>query len=244
MEDYKTGHRERLRSRAENQGIDSLRPHEILELILCYAVPRVDMNETARILILRFGSLKGVLNASEEELLSVPGVGKAVVEWLGLTRELVDAYAASDSSHHKQIFRHREAIKYVLSFSRDMLPPCCTVIYTDFNKRVIMKSILCDSLSWYEPEYMRRIITESIALQAKHIILVLFSGNIPFEFEECDAKNLLNLARSLNAINVELLDFITCSESDIVSLNAKGAMDIILSESKNASLHEYYVSDR
>lgn len=240
MEDYKTGHRERLRTRAEDNGIDNMRSHEILELILCYAVPRVDMNETARILIRRFGSLKGVLCATEEELLSVDNVGKSVVEWLGITRELISAYAAMEPADQKQIFRQKDAIEYVLSFSEIIRPPRCAVIYTDFSKRILMKSMICDSLAWAEPEYIRHIITEAISLQAKNAILVLFTGPAAVEFDENDIRNLLNLARSLRAINVELLDCIIRSESDVISMNTQGAMDIIRKESRNIALHEDY----
>jgi len=242
MDDYKTGHRERLRARAEDQGLDNMRSHEILELLLCYAVPRVDMNETARILIRRFGSLENVLNASEEDILSVPGAGKSVVEWLGVTRELVSAYAAMDPSDQMKIFRHKDAIQYTLSFANEIKPPQCVMIFTDFNKRILMKSLLCDSLSWAAPEYTRRIITEAIALQAKHAILAIFSGPAVIEFDAHDFENLVNLTRSLSAIDVELLDCIIASESEITSMNAKGLLDIIRNESKNKSLHEEYAA--
>jgi len=241
MEDYKTGHRERLRARAIDPGIDNLRSHEILELILCYAVPRVDMNETARQLILRFGSLQNVLNASEEELTSVSGVGKSVVEWLGMTRELISAYAAIDPADQKQIFRYKDAVHYARSMKDRIQPPVCMVVFTDFNRRIIMKSVLCNSLAWSEPEYMRRIITEAIALQAKHVILSIFSGIVPMEFDERDVESLLNLSRSLSAIKVDFLDCILVSEAETISLNAKGIMDIIRQESKNTRLHEDYL---
>ena len=243
MEDYKTGHRERLRARAEDPGIDSMRSHEILDLILCYAVPRVNMNETARILIRRFGSLHNVLNASEEELMSVKGVGKSVVEWLGITRELVSAYSAIDPADQKRILRHRDAVQYALSFKGDVHPPQCAVVFMDFNKRILMKSFLCDSLSWAEPEYMRRIITEAISLQAKYAILTIFTGTLPMEFESYELGNLLKLSRSLRAIEVELLDCILISETDVVSMNANGVMDVIRGESKNTALHEDYASE-
>ena len=47
----------------------------MLELLLTYAIPRVDTNPIAHALIRRFGSLHGVLEASSEELGQVAGVG-------------------------------------------------------------------------------------------------------------------------------------------------------------------------
>ena len=240
MDDYKTGHRERLRNRVEDTGMDIMRSHEILEFILCHAVPRVDMNETARILIKRFGSLKNVLEAPSEELLAVRGVGKSVVEWLGIVREMVDAYDSIDPSDHKKIMRYTDALEYVVDLKKKIQPPQSIVLYIDFNRRIMMKEIICSSLSWVQPEFTRRIIRQSIALQARSIILVLFPGNTPFEYEESDIQNLLDFSRSLHAIQTELLDCIIVEESSVKSLNACGVMDIIRNESKNRSLHEEY----
>lgn len=71
------GHRERLRARLEREGIDHFAPHEVLELILFYSVPRANTNPIAHRLMERFGSLSGVLEAPPAELLKVPGVGPA-----------------------------------------------------------------------------------------------------------------------------------------------------------------------
>lgn len=49
------GHRERLRARLEREGIDHFAPHEVLELILFYSVPRANTNPIAHRLMERFG---------------------------------------------------------------------------------------------------------------------------------------------------------------------------------------------
>ena len=69
------GHRERLRKRYLQEGLSSFAPHETLELLLTYAIPRVDTNEPAHRLIDRFGSFSGVLEAPAVELQQVEGIG-------------------------------------------------------------------------------------------------------------------------------------------------------------------------
>ncbi len=70
------GHRNRLRRRFLDRGLGSLHDHETLELLLTYAIPRKDVKPLAKTLINRFGSFAGVLDATEYDLTSVPGIGE------------------------------------------------------------------------------------------------------------------------------------------------------------------------
>ena len=243
MEDYKTGHRKRLRKRMERGSIDAMRSHEILEFLLCYAVPRVDMNETARILIHKFGSLKNVLDAAPEDLMSVKGVGKAVVEWLGIVREIVESYSCISPFDHKRIIRLSEALEYVAALKKKVHPPESMVIFLDFNNRIMMKRSICNSLDWCRSEFTREIIRDAVRIHAKSVILALYPGNVPMEYEESDIQNILNFSRSLRAVQMELLDCIISGETYIKSLDSCGVMDIIRNESRHHILHEEYIPE-
>lgn len=58
-----SGHRARLKQRFLQSGLLGWSDHEILELLLCYAIPRGDVNGLSHALIDSFGSLAGVLDA-------------------------------------------------------------------------------------------------------------------------------------------------------------------------------------
>ena len=58
------GHRDRLRRRFADFGLDAFTDVQALELLLFYAKPRQDTNELAHRLLQRFGSLEDVFNAS------------------------------------------------------------------------------------------------------------------------------------------------------------------------------------
>lgn len=88
------GHRKRIMDRLKS-GPDSLQDHEILEILLFNALPRVNTNPIAHDLIKSFGSLSGVFSASVEQLCSVRGIGSSAAEYIrciGMCFERVRAY--------------------------------------------------------------------------------------------------------------------------------------------------------
>lgn len=83
------GHRERLRNRFLNNGLDSLEDHEALELLLFYSISRRDTNPIAHALMKKFGSFSAVLSAPAEELETVEGVGPGTVTLFRLLPQIM-----------------------------------------------------------------------------------------------------------------------------------------------------------
>ena len=65
------GHRQRMKERLLRDGLESFSEHEMLELLLFYALPYRDTNALGHVLIDRFGSLCNVLDAAYADLLKV-----------------------------------------------------------------------------------------------------------------------------------------------------------------------------
>ena len=85
------GHRKRMRDKFLKQGGDAFLTHEILEMVLFYALPRCNTNEIAHALIDKFGSFRGVLDAEMEELTEVKGIGDSaamLIQLLSVTNRL------------------------------------------------------------------------------------------------------------------------------------------------------------
>ena len=77
MKDNKSiheGHRQRLKNKFIENGFQGFEPHNILEMLLFYSIPRKDTNEIAHNLLNHFGTLKNVFNASFEDLIQVDGI--------------------------------------------------------------------------------------------------------------------------------------------------------------------------
>lgn len=87
------GHRERLRARYARSGLDDFADHEVLELLLTYAIPRIDVNEPAHDLVNRFGSVAGALDALPEELCEIDRVGPGAAQFLTMLPAVFRRYA-------------------------------------------------------------------------------------------------------------------------------------------------------
>ena len=86
------GHRERLRKRFAENGFSGFAEHEILELLLTFAIPRVNTNPHAHRLIEQFGSLNKVLEANQKELETVEGIGMRAAAFLSMLLPLFREY--------------------------------------------------------------------------------------------------------------------------------------------------------
>ena len=70
------GHRERVREEFLKFGLGHFPHHKLLEMLLYFTIPRGDTNQTARLLLERFGSFSQVIDAPIGLLTRVEGIGK------------------------------------------------------------------------------------------------------------------------------------------------------------------------
>ncbi len=76
------GHRARLKKRFLRDMGESMEPHELLELLLFFAIPRRNTNNMAHALLARFGTLDGVIRAPVEDLMELDGIGESAAIYL------------------------------------------------------------------------------------------------------------------------------------------------------------------
>ncbi len=107
------GHRGRLKAEFLARP-ETFPDHKLLELLLFYANPRGDTNPTAHELLGRFGSLAGVMDATNEALVHTKGVGEHTAALFRVIKELGRRYSAQRASvddivsatrHAAEIFR-------------------------------------------------------------------------------------------------------------------------------------------
>ena len=108
------GHREKMRRRFLETGLEGFADHEALELLLYYAIPRRDTNPIAHALMERYDSLSGVLNAPVEDLEKVEGIGESAAILLSLVSRLSRKARIADASQETILNSSERAGAYLL----------------------------------------------------------------------------------------------------------------------------------
>jgi DNA repair protein RadC len=109
------GHRERLRERFQRSGLQGFHDHEVLELLLTFAIPRRDVKPLARELMTKFSTLAAVFDAPLEHLQEVDGIGGAASILISLIPQLVGRYQQDRWTHTEIFASTREALAYLAS---------------------------------------------------------------------------------------------------------------------------------
>ena len=107
------GHRQKVRQRYLANGLEGEPAHNVLELLLFYAIPYKDTNPIAHALIDRFGSLSGVFRAGVPELASVKGMGENAAILLHLVLDVYQAYADDLLQTSEQLETAQEIVAYM-----------------------------------------------------------------------------------------------------------------------------------
>ena len=166
------GHRERLRERFKQGGVDAVADYELLELILFRAIPRRDTKPIAKALIKRFGTFSEVLHAPEELLCEVPGVGDVVARELKLIRASALRLMQSDIMDKPVLSSWSALIDYCRSAMAYAPREQFRILFLDKKNKLIADEVQQEGTVDHTPVYIREIVKRALELSATAIILV------------------------------------------------------------------------
>lgn len=220
------GHRKRLRDRFAAAGLEAFAPHEILELLLTYAIPRRDTKPIAYALITRFGSLHAVLQASTRELMQVDGIGENAATLLSMMMPLFRAYHKSAEQDSPTLKNLQQCLSYCKGlFSGERYEKLYVVCLDGRMRR--LNTILISSGDINEvPVFARHVLSAASQCNASGMLITHNHPSGTAHPSQEDIALTDALAQILSGINVILYDHIIVSPSDIFSFRRGGLLEI------------------
>lgn len=131
------GHRQRMKRRFLEHGLDNFDDVNVLELLLFYADPRRDTNPLAHALLDQFGSLAGVLEAAPGDLEKIPGIGENAATLLRLIPEVSRRYMVTKTPETEPVETAAQAGRYFLPRFMYQREEQIQALYLDARQRPI-----------------------------------------------------------------------------------------------------------
>ena len=218
------GHRARLRERFVRAGLDAFAPHEVLELLLTYAIPRRDTKPIAYALMNRFGSLHAVLQASPEELMLVNGVGETAASLLSMMMPLFRAYRRSLEDEAPVVKNQLQCVRYCESLFEGERFEKFYVICLDAQMRRINTVLISTGDVAEVRVYARHIVS---ALSQCNAMGAIITHNHPGGTAMPSAEDIMltnNVGQLLDGIGVRLYDHLIVAPQETFSFRSGGLL--------------------
>ncbi len=207
------GHRQRLREKFLEKGIDSLTDQEIIELLLTFGTPRSDCKEAARNALKKMGSLPAVLDASSEELQAIKGIGPNNTMALHFIHGVGRRYLKNKLVGKKYIRSSKEVADYLIHSMRNLEREVFTVLYLDASHSILGSEVLAEGTVAVNTIYPREVIKAVLHHNASSLVISHNhpSGTMTPSAQDRKLTKTLYLACSLMHIN--LLDHLIIGNS-------------------------------
>ena len=208
------GHRSRKKEQFRAHGLDAFADHEVLELLLYYAVPRQDTNPIAHQLMEKFGSLDAVFAADRAALEEVEGIGENASTLISLMFPLMRRIRASSGAHETILSDTEQAGAYFLDLflgeREEKLYEACL----DAKGRLLACHLVAEGDTESIQLNMRKIVENALKCGASSVALP----------SPADNATTLSVFDALRTVGVELADHIIVADDDFVSLRHNGLL--------------------
>ena len=166
------GHRERLRRRFREAGADALPDYELLELILFRAVPRRDTKPLAKAILAQFGTFAEALNAPEERLKEVPGLGEAAITEIKLVRAAALRLVRGEVLERPVLASWSQVLDYCRASMGFEAKEQFRILFLDKRNQIIADEVQQKGTVDHTPVYVREVVKRALELSATAIVLV------------------------------------------------------------------------
>ncbi len=216
------GHRQRLRERFFSGDGGGLPDYELLELILFYAIARIDVKPLAKDLIKRFGSLAAVLAASPEQLADFKHVNRQTLVLFRVLRDTA-ARLAKERLLDKPLIDSQDAlITYCHTTMADAAVEQFRLLFLDRKNHLIADEIQQQGTVDHTPVYVREVVKRALDLGACGIILVHNHPSGDPNPSDGDIAMTRHIADAAERLGIRVEDHIIIACSGHISLRSEG----------------------
>lgn len=221
-----SGHRQRMHDRVRDYGLDSLAEHEALEYLLYFTNARKNTNPIAHALIQRFGSFAGVLEASEEELCTVEGVGPATARLLHLLPSVSRCYRRSRAREKRRFTTSEEIGEYLMAQFHGKLREEVLLVSLDDQGRIRRTAWVSTGGADQVGLPVKKVVSEAVRMGADAVVLSHNhpGGNVLPSREDLAATE--EILRGLAMVEIRLLDHVIVTETEYCSLRQENRLPI------------------
>lgn len=224
MISYVDGHRRRLRDRFNESGLGAFEDHEVLELLLTYAVPRKDVKPIAHALLERLGSLSNVLDAPTAELVKVDGVGEMGATLLHLMPGLTRRYLRDRWGHKPQLNTREDLARFVVDELATATNEVFLLVLLTHENHVLRSLAVHEGSITSAPVYPRLVVEAALR---HHAAKVVFAHNHPggvAQPSEADLSITRTLVGVLDALAIPVVDHLVVAGPRTFSMAEAGLL--------------------
>jgi len=214
---------ERPRERLQKFGISALSAQEILALILGRGVSGESVMVTAQRLLSRFGSLKGMADASVEELSQIKGIGIAKASQIKAAFEMANRLEGYADVGDKPVVKTPDDVMgLVKGRLRGKKKEYFLALLLDTRGQLIKVSEISVGSLDTSIVHPREAFREAISASAAPVIFVHNHPSGDPEASEDDIKLTRRLAEVGEVVGIDVLDHIIIGDKKYLSLKGKG----------------------
>jgi len=202
------GHRQRLRDRFLERGLDGFSDSEILELLLSFGTPRSDCKDPARAALQQFGSLSAVLEEPLSGLQQIKGIGPKNAFAVHFIQGVAGRYLKDRLQGKRYLHGSSEVRDYLTHTMRGLKKEVFTVIYLDSSHAILGSEIVAEGTINVNTVYPRELIQQALTKNAAAMIVAHNhpSGSLSPSAQDMQLTRTIALLGSM--MQIQLLDHI------------------------------------
>ncbi|MBW1929698.1 MAG: DNA repair protein RadC [Deltaproteobacteria bacterium] len=166
------GHRQRLREKFLQGGLERFSDEEVIEFLLTLGTPRGDLKPQAREALKRFGSLSAVLSAPAKKLQEIKGIGPKNALYLNLVHQVARRYLKDKASKAPFFHNSRDVFDYLFHAMRDLKREVFKVIFLNRKNELIDDRDMFSGTLAASAVYPREIMSTALELKAAALVFV------------------------------------------------------------------------